>query len=87
MQTIQAADFQNQLSQLSELIIQQHQTIRLVSKQEENMVVMSERDYNSLQETLYLLSNPHHAEHLRQAQQEPLNQAIQWETVKAQLQL
>ncbi len=87
MQTIQAADFQDQLPQLSELIIQQHQTIRLVSKQEENMVVMSERDYNSLQETLYLLSNTHHAEHLRQAQQEPLNQAIQWETVKAQLQL
>ncbi len=87
MQTIQAADFQNQLSQLSELIIQQHQTIRLVSKQEENMVVMSERDYNSLQETLYLLSNVHNTEHLRQAQQEPLNQAIQWETVKAQLQL
>lgn len=87
MQTIQAADFQNQLSQLSELIIQQHQTIRLVSKQEENMVVMSERDYNSLQETLYLLSNADNAEHLRQAQQEPLNQAIQWETVKAQLQL
>ena len=56
MQTIQAADFQNQLSQLSELIIQQHQTIRLVSKQKENMVVMSERDYNSLQETLYLLN-------------------------------
>jgi PHD/YefM family antitoxin component YafN of YafNO toxin-antitoxin module len=49
---------------------------------------MSERDYNSLQETLYLLSNAHNnAEHLRQAQQEPLNQAIQWETVKAQLQL
>jgi len=48
MQTIQSADFQSQLPQLSELIIQQHQTIRLVSKQEENMVVMSERDYNSL---------------------------------------
>jgi len=87
MQTIQSADFQSQLPQLSELIIQQHQTIRLVSKQEENMVVMSERDYNSLQETLYLLSNAHNAEHLRQAQREPLNQAIQWEAIKAQLQL
>ena len=87
MQTIQSADFQSQLPQLSELIIQQHQTVRLVSKQEENMIVMSERDYNSLQETLYLLSNAHNAEHLRQAQQEPLNQAIQWEAIKAQLQL
>jgi|WetSurMetagenome_2_1015567.scaffolds.fasta_scaffold31679_3 antitoxin YefM len=87
MQTIQASDFQNQLSQLSKLIIQQHQTVRLISKQEENMIVMSERDYDSLQETLYLLSNAHNAEHLRQAQQEPLNQAIKWEAIKSELQL
>lgn len=85
MQTIQATDLQRQLSLLSKRIIQQHEPIRIVSNETENMVVMSEQDYLSLQETLYLLSNPQNAERLRQAREEPLAQAVKWEQLKVEL--
>jgi antitoxin YefM len=87
MQTIQASDFQEHLQQLSTLVIQRHETVRIVSKQAGNMVIMSEQDYNSLQETLYLLSNPRNAERLREARQEPLDQAIAWKNIKAGLKI
>lgn len=61
--------------------------MRVIANDMENMVVMSEQDYLSLQETLYLLSNPHNAEHLRQARQEPIEQAVNWEQLKTELPL
>jgi antitoxin YefM len=85
MQTIQAADLQRQLSALSNMIIQQHTPVRVISQETENMVVLSEQDYLGLQETLYLLSNPHNAERLRQAREEPLEQAVQWAYLKTEL--
>lgn len=87
MQTIQATDFQNQLHALSNTIIQQHEPVRIISQDAENLVVMSEQDYLGLQETLYLLSNPHNAERLRQAREEPLEQAVKWGQLKTELPL
>ncbi|MCL2283120.1 MAG: type II toxin-antitoxin system Phd/YefM family antitoxin [Fibromonadales bacterium] len=37
----------------------------LVEREQGNFMVMSERDYNSMMETLYLLSTPANAEHLQ----------------------
>jgi len=37
----------------------------LVERERGNFMVMSERDYNSMTETLYLLSTPTNAEHLQ----------------------
>jgi antitoxin YefM len=37
----------------------------LVEREQGNFIVMPERDYNSIMETLYLLSTPANAEHLQ----------------------
>ncbi|MDR2732392.1 MAG: type II toxin-antitoxin system Phd/YefM family antitoxin [Fibromonadaceae bacterium] len=37
----------------------------LVEREQGNFMVMPERDYNSIMETLYLLSTPANAEHLQ----------------------
>ncbi|MFG6175487.1 type II toxin-antitoxin system Phd/YefM family antitoxin, partial [Staphylococcus aureus] len=39
----------------------------VTSTDDKNVVIMSESDYNSMMETLYLQQNPNNAEHLAQS--------------------
>lgn len=43
-----------------------------------NAVIMSEEDYESLQETLYLLSIPGMRESIIEASKEPLEECVEW---------
>lgn len=44
-----------------------HVPIKIIRKKASSGYIISEDDYDSLQETLYLLSNPANAEHLRRS--------------------
>ena len=48
-------------------------------------IVLSEEDYNSMVETLYLLSNPVNAEKLLQAVDRTPDSATPWQQVKNEL--
>ncbi|MBH4730431.1 type II toxin-antitoxin system Phd/YefM family antitoxin, partial [Staphylococcus aureus] len=41
--------------------------VTVTSTDDKNVVIMSESDYNSMMETLYLQQNPNNAEHLAQS--------------------
>lgn len=56
-------------------------------KVEYPIIILSEEDYSSLIETLYLLSNPANAEKLLQAKNRSVDDAISWEDVKNELNL
>lgn len=64
METISYTTLRQNLSSVMDRIAENRETIHVTRKGHESMVVLSESDFNSLQETLYLLSNPHNAEHL-----------------------
>lgn len=53
----------------------------ITTKDNINAVLMSESDYNSMMETLYLLSNPSNAKHLS----ESMNQLDQGKTIEVEL--
>jgi antitoxin YefM len=52
-----------------------------ITTNENNAVLMSEEDYNSIMETLYLQQNPANADHLAQS----IEQAKQGSTIKINL--
>ncbi len=85
MQTIHHNHFTEQLTTVIEQITQEHQPICLELPNSIKAVLLSEEDYSSLMETLYLLSNPVNAEKLLQAVNRSVDDAISWEDVKNEL--
>jgi len=64
MQTISYSSLRQNLSAIMNKIESERDTVHITRKNHESMVMMSEDDYNSMQETLYLLSNPNNAKRL-----------------------
>jgi antitoxin YefM len=87
MYTVDNIEVLQQIQFLIQKVVQDHEPVRIVNARGENVILISEHDYESLKETLYLLSNPVNAERLRHAQSESLKQAISWQTLKDQLKL
>jgi antitoxin YefM len=65
METISYTSLRKNLSSIMDSIEDNHATFHVTRKDHPNMVMMREDDYNSLNETLYLLSNPVNAKHLQ----------------------
>lgn len=85
MQTIHHNNLIEELTTVIEQITEEHQPIRLELPNSVKAVLLSEEDYSSLMETLYLLSNPANAEKLLQAVNRPVDDAISWEDAKNEL--
>ncbi len=73
MKTIKIADARNNLYKLIDEASQSHEPIQITGKQN-NAVLLSETDWISIQETLYLLSIPNMRESIRDGLNEPLEQ-------------
>ncbi|MGG6238247.1 type II toxin-antitoxin system Phd/YefM family antitoxin [Nodosilinea sp. AN01ver1] len=67
---------QSQLSELIESVSQSHQPI-VISSQHGNAVLLSESDWNAVQETLYLLSIPGMRESIRAGLDTPIEDCAQ----------
>jgi antitoxin YefM len=64
MQTINYNDLTEKLPKLIEQINSDHDVICLEMPNSLRAIILSEEDYNSIMETLYLLSNPINTEKL-----------------------
>jgi len=73
MKTIKIADARNNLNNLIDEALQSHEPILITGKRN-NAVLLSEEDWSSIQETLYLLSIPNMRESIRDGLSESLEQ-------------
>ena len=67
---------ENNLNPLIEQVKTTHKPI-IISGAENNAVLISEEDWNSIQETLYLCSIPGMRESILEASQEPLEDSVE----------
>jgi antitoxin YefM len=69
MMSIQSVSFQecsNQFSKIFERVLKNHEVISVRKESEQEVVILGAKEYSSLIETLYLLSNPVNANRLRE---------------------
>jgi len=86
MQTIAYTEAQQHFEQLFASVVEQPEPICIHKSLDNTGVVMiSEADYNSLLETLYLLSNPFNANKLLDALNRTVESAVSWEELKPNL--
>lgn len=75
-----ASKAREKLFQLVDYVAESHEPIYVVGKRN-TAVILSEEDFRSIQETLYLMSLPGMAQSILQADQEPIEQCkeeIEW---------
>lgn len=85
MQSVSYTDARDHLKELMDAVNRQQEAVRIVRRGGRNAVLLSEDDYESLQETLHLLSSPVNAARLEEARARAPSQVIPWEEVKRQL--
>ena len=74
MTSLTATQARAQLYKLLDLVASSHEPVQISGKRN-NAVLISEEDWRSIQETLYLLSIPGMRESIRKGMKEPLNKA------------
>lgn len=67
MEAITYTDLRQNLNTYINKVVQNHNSLIITRKNNENVVLISVDEYNSLIETNYLLSNEANAEHLRKS--------------------
>lgn len=67
MQAISYTAARQNLAETMKKVITDHEPVIITRQKAESVVIMSLEDFNSMQETMYLLGNPANAEHLRKA--------------------
>ncbi len=72
MTTISATEARDKLDSLMDEVMDTHQPITITGKRG-NAVLVSEEDWNAIQETLFLLSAPGMRESLREGMEEDLS--------------
>ncbi|MGI0482033.1 type II toxin-antitoxin system Phd/YefM family antitoxin [Geminocystis sp. CENA526] len=85
MQIIDHRHLKENLTTVIDEINEKHQPVCLQLSDSVRAIVLSEEDYNSMVETLYLLSNPVNAEKLLQAVDRTPDSATPWQQVKNEL--
>ena len=85
MRTINYQEFSEKLPTVIETINNEQEPLYLELPNALRAVIISEQDYSTLMETLYLLSNPINAEKLFTAANRPIEQATSWKQVKNNL--
>ena len=76
MRTITAKKARSRLSELLDETAQSHEPVQITGKRH-NAVLVSEDDWNAVQETLYLLSIPGMRESIREGLATPLEDTIE----------
>jgi antitoxin YefM len=71
MNTISATEAQNRIISLMEEIAEEHKPIKITGENS-NAVLLSEEDWNAIQETLYLLSIPNMRESIIEGMNTPI---------------
>jgi prevent-host-death family protein len=77
MQAYTILEAQSNFATLVQQVIQTHKPVA-VKNDGNNLVIMSESDYESLQETLYLQSIPGLVKEILEASKEPLEECVKW---------
>lgn len=67
MKSISYTSLRKNLSSVLDTVEKDHIPYHIVRKNHKNMVLLTEEDYSSTQETLYLLSNPINASRIRES--------------------
>ena len=67
MEAISYTAARQNLAETMDKVIEGHDTVIITRQKAGAVVMMSLEDYNSMQETMYLLGNPANAERLRRA--------------------
>jgi antitoxin YefM len=67
MDAVTYTDLRQNLKTFMDKVIQDHDSLIITRKNNENVVLISVAEYNSLVETNYLLSNETNAEHLKKS--------------------
>jgi antitoxin YefM len=65
--TLSYSNFRKNLAEIMEDVNKNAETYRITRRNAASMVVMSESDFDSLKETLFLLSNPANSAHLEES--------------------
>ena len=65
MDAVSYSDLRQNLKTYLDKVYHDHDQLIVTRKNDENLVILSVAEYNSLIETSYLLSSPANAEHLR----------------------
>jgi len=73
MQTISYTSLRQNLSSILDKISRNRETYHITRKGHESMVLIAEADFNAIQETLYLLSNPNNSENLNESIEQAQN--------------
>lgn len=76
MDAIAYSNARKMLAKLMERVCENHETLIITRKNAGSVVLMSLDDYNSIQETAYLLRTPANAERLRRSIQQYKNGKI-----------
>ena len=85
METISYTEARNHLKEIMDTVTTDHVAVRIQRRNGENAVVISEQDYQGLEETLHLLGNPANAERLTEALNRDPGEAIPWAEAKQRL--
>jgi len=75
MSTVEAKVAKSQLHRLMEAASNSHEPV-LITGKNANAVLISEEDWRSIQETLYLLSIPDMRESIRKGMKTPVNKCL-----------
>lgn len=84
MTTLSATQARSRLYKLLDFIAQSHEPIQITGKRH-NAVLLSEEDWRSIKETLYLLSIPGMRESIQEGIKTPISKCskiLKWETGK-----
>jgi len=73
MHAISYTSLRKNLSSILDKVERDHVTYHVTRKNHKNMVILAEEDYNSIQETLYLLSNQANADRIRESMKQAAN--------------
>ena len=64
MRAISYTEARQKLKNVMDSVFKDHKPVVVTRKKGENVIIMSQEDYDSLMETHYLLSSPANAKHL-----------------------
>lgn len=67
MHIVTFSELRNDLKKIMDTSTDQHEVVIVKRPKGENMVLLSQRDYESLKETAYLLGSEANAKHLRKS--------------------
>jgi PHD/YefM family antitoxin component YafN of YafNO toxin-antitoxin module len=80
MKTINISQARQNIFSLADEVVEFSEQI-LVTGKKHNIVLVSEDDWNAIQETLYLTSIPGFVESIREAEKEPESELVSMESI------